>query len=138
MIYIPTLFLWFIIQADDDEDDSPSQAVNLNSYQMKKNFAQGLMDVALFSANASQLRHVIDSPVRGPYFYISVSLISASLLTQALVGVGLVLNSRCNMEKESGVCKANKLNNSITAGVVIITLLNIFIPAFGITAPRLY
>jgi hypothetical protein len=105
---------------------------------MKKTFAQGLMDVALFSANASQLRHVIDSPGRGPYFYISVSLISASLITQALVGVGLVLNSKCNMEKNSGVCKADRLNNSITAGVVLITLLNVFIPAFGTSPPKLY
>lgn len=96
------------------------------------------MDVALFSANANQLRHVLDSTNRSPYFYISVSLISASLVSQALVGLGLVMNSKCNMKKESGVCKADKLNNAITVGVVLITLLNIFIPAFGPSPPRLY
>lgn len=55
---------------------------DVNVYQHKKTLAQGMMDLALFSANANQLRYVLESSSRHPYFYPSVVLISFSLLMQ--------------------------------------------------------
>ncbi|CRK87159.1 CLUMA_CG000968, isoform A [Clunio marinus] len=53
---------------------------NLNLYQQKKSMAQGMLDLALLSANANQLRYILDSNERNHYFYVSLSLISMSLL----------------------------------------------------------
>lgn len=55
---------------------------DVNVYQHKKTLAQGMMDLALFSANANQLRYVLESTSRHPYFYPSVVLISFSLIMQ--------------------------------------------------------
>lgn len=55
---------------------------DLNVYQHKKTLAQGMMDLALFSANANQLRYVLESSSRHPYFYPGIVLITISLLLQ--------------------------------------------------------
>lgn len=55
---------------------------DINIYQHKKTIAQGMLDLALFSANANQLRYVLESYDRHPYYYPSVALISISLIIQ--------------------------------------------------------
>lgn len=55
---------------------------DINVYQHKKTLAQGMMDLALFSANANQLRYVLESFDRHPYYYPSVALIAISLIIQ--------------------------------------------------------
>lgn len=52
---------------------------DINVYQHKKTLAQGMMDLALFSANANQLRYVLDSYTRHPYYWPSVICICLSL-----------------------------------------------------------
>lgn len=55
---------------------------DINVYQHKKTLAQGMMDLALLSANANQLRYVLESYDRHPYFYPSLAMISISLILQ--------------------------------------------------------
>lgn len=55
---------------------------DINVYQHKKTLAQGMMDLALFSANANQLRYVLDSFDRHPYYYPSLIFITLSLILQ--------------------------------------------------------
>ncbi|KAJ8920676.1 hypothetical protein NQ315_004815 [Exocentrus adspersus] len=55
---------------------------DVNVYQHKKTLAQGMMDLALFSANANQLRYVLESFNRHPYYFASLGLISVSLILQ--------------------------------------------------------
>lgn len=62
--------------------DLDSNIPDVNVYQHKKTLAQGMMDLALFSANANQLRYVLESSSRHPYFYPSLVLISISLIFQ--------------------------------------------------------
>lgn len=54
---------------------------DVNIYQHKKTLAQGMMDLALFSANANQLRYVVESNMH-PYYYPSVVMITMSLILQ--------------------------------------------------------
>lgn len=54
---------------------------DVNTYQNKKTVAQGMMDLALFSANANQLRYVVES-INHPYYYSGIVLISISLIFQ--------------------------------------------------------
>ena len=54
----------------------------LHVYQHKKTLAQGMMDLALLSANANQLRYVLESGGDHPYYYPSLIMISTSLILQ--------------------------------------------------------
>lgn len=105
---------------------------DVNIYQQKKLLAQGMMDLALLSANANQLRYILESYDRHPYYYFSLVFISASLFFQVAVGIGLLLNSRYNIKNDDDMCRANRLNNFITIGVLLITIINVFVSAFGV------
>lgn len=131
---------------------------DINAYQHKKTLAQGMMDLALLSANANQLRYVLESYERHPYFYPSVVFISISIifqvclkllvlninslnnspinsLFQVAVGVGLILNGKYNIKDEKDICRANKVNNYTVIGIFIVTVVNVFISAFGVADP---
>lgn len=110
----------------------PRVIPDINVYQHKKTLAQGMMDLALISANANQLRYVLESYERHPYYYFSLTFIIASLVFQVLVGVGLVFNSRYNVKNQDDICKADKINNLITVAILLITIINVFISAFGV------
>lgn len=107
---------------------------DVNVYQHKKTLAQGMMDLALFSANANQLRYVLESSERHPYFYPSVVLISISLVIQVAIGVGLIWNSRYNVKDNKEICVANKINNYTIIGIFLVTTINVFISAFGVAS----
>lgn len=62
--------------------DGVGSIPDINVYQNKKTLAQGMMDLALLSANANQLRYVLESYDRHPYFYPSLIMISLSLIFQ--------------------------------------------------------
>lgn len=95
-----------------------------------------MMDLALLSANANQLRYVIESYDRHPYYYFSMSFIIASLVFQVLVGIGLVFNSRYNITNKEEICKADRINNLITVAILLITIINVFVSAFGVAEIR--
>jgi Ninjurin len=105
--------------------------VNLNFYQQKKSMAQGMLDLALLSANANQLRYVLDSNQRNHYFYVSLTLISISLVLQVLVAIALVFKSRYNIENELEYANADKINNFIMIGILLITIANVISSAFA-------
>lgn len=67
---------------------------DLQNFVQKKSIAQGMMDLALVSANTNQLRYVMDMSTRHPYFVTSILLIITSLLLQVVVGLALIWNSR--------------------------------------------
>ncbi|EDW76843.1 uncharacterized protein Dwil_GK17290 [Drosophila willistoni] len=107
---------------------------DVNAYQHKKTLAQGMMDLALLSANANQLRYVLEtSQQTNPYFYPSLLFISLSIIFQVAVGVGLIWNGRYNIKNEQEICRANKINNYTVIGVFIVTVVNVLISAFGVT-----
>ncbi|XP_065164039.1 uncharacterized protein NijA [Atheta coriaria] len=105
---------------------------DVNQYQHKKTLAQGMMDLALFSANANQLRYVLESFDRHPYYYPSVILISLSILLQVAIGLGLILNSRYNVKNDKEICIANRINNYTVIGIFLVTAVNVFVSAFGV------
>lgn len=116
--------------------DDPRIIPDINVYQHKKSLAQGFMDLALLSANANQLRYVLESQDRHPYYYFSLSFIITSLIIQVIVGVGLVLNSRYDIKNQDDICKADRINNYITVGILLITIINVFVSAFGVAESR--
>lgn len=105
--------------------------VDIAQYVQKKSLAQGMMDLALVSANTNQLRYVLDVRNTHPYFYVSLGLIISSLILQVIVGLALIWNSRYNMKKRNEVEAADKVNNISVIGVFFITMINVFISTFG-------
>ncbi|XP_072763595.1 ninjurin-A [Anoplolepis gracilipes] len=110
----------------------PVSTPDVNVYQHKKTLAQGMMDLALLSANANQMRYVLQTDGRHPYFYPSLTMISMSLFLQIAVGIGLIWNSVYNVKEHEQMCKANKANNWTVIGIFLVTILNVFISSFGV------
>lgn len=71
-----------------------SQSGEVQSFVQKKNLAQGMMDLALVSANCNQLRYVLDMATVHPYFLTSLVLILCSLTLQVMVGLILLYSNR--------------------------------------------
>ncbi|XP_031639669.1 GATA zinc finger domain-containing protein 14 [Contarinia nasturtii] len=115
-----------------DSAGNPQVVPDINVYQQKKNLAQGMMDLALLSANANQLRYVVETYKVHPYYWFSLISISISLILQVAVGVGLILNSRYNVKNKEQICRADKINNFTIIGIFLITTVNVFITAFGV------
>ncbi|XP_053956047.1 ninjurin-A [Anastrepha ludens] len=134
----------YFINSERSEVDVPTQvpeeldaledisSVDVNAYAHKKTLAQGMMDLALLTANANQLRYVLETYNRHPYFYPSLIFLILSIGFQIAVGVGLILNSRYNIEDKKEVCHAEKVSNYTICGIFIITVINVFISAFGV------
>lgn len=66
----------------------------VQNFIQKKNMAQGMMDLALVSANCNQLRYVLDMSSMHPYFITSLCLIISSLALQVIVGICLLYSNR--------------------------------------------
>lgn len=61
-----------------------------SAYASKKNVAEGMMDIALLTANANQLRFLFTYNTESKTFYVSVGLIITSLVLQVAVGIALI------------------------------------------------
>ncbi|GIY57239.1 ninjurin-2 [Caerostris extrusa] len=88
-----------------------SQNLDANVYATKKTIAQGLLDVALLTANASQLKY---------------------LLQLVLTGCMMLLIANTNLNEIKKQRRADNLNNAITIGIFLVAILNILIAALGI------
>ncbi|XP_069693663.1 ninjurin-1-like isoform X2 [Periplaneta americana] len=107
-----------------------------NTYAAKKTVAQGMMDIALITANANQLRYVLDFGERDSIFYTITVLIVISLLLQVAVGVCLIFKGRFDMAGDSKHQYANRLNNYVVMGVFLVTIINVFIATFTISPKK--
>lgn len=119
---------------DQDQEDAiiPRFLPDINDYQNKKSVGTGMMDFALLITNVNQLRHIINTFERNPYFYISLPCVIISIVLQIVVGIFLVLNSRYDVKDCEDICKANKINNWITILIFLITAVNVVLSAFEI------
>lgn len=76
-----------VIQESIDTTDKKGQNYStkqMNSFAAKKTVAQGMMDVALITANANQLRYLIEYQRKSPTFYLILILIIISLVLQVM------------------------------------------------------
>lgn len=58
------------------------KSLDVNKYATKKTIAQGLLDVALLTANASQLKYVLQVGEKHEFYSLMLSLISISIVLQ--------------------------------------------------------
>ncbi|KAK8736225.1 hypothetical protein OTU49_004880 [Cherax quadricarinatus] len=103
-----------------------------NRYATKKTVAQGMLDVALLTANASQLKYVLEVGEQHPYYAVMLGLIITSLVLQVLVGVLFMIIGGMDINDPEQQTAANILNNIILIFVFIISVDNVIISSFGI------
>nr|XP_033808577.1 ninjurin-2 [Geotrypetes seraphini] len=112
--------------------------ININHYATKKSLAESMLDVALFMANATQLKAVLEQGPSFQYYATLITLISISLFFQLVIGILLIVIARINLNEVSNQPRLNILNNIATALVFITVVINIFITAFGVQKTGLY
>ncbi|XP_043197097.1 ninjurin-A-like isoform X4 [Amphibalanus amphitrite] len=117
------------------EFPEPRKTLDPNRYATKKTIAQGMLDVALLTANASQLRYVLQVGEEHEFYTLMVTLISLSIILQVLIGVlslSLNLLRDCRMDREDYARSANGINYTTLAFVFVITTTNVLISAFDV------
>ncbi|XP_033157077.1 ninjurin-1 [Drosophila mauritiana] len=101
-----------------------------NTYAAKKNVAEGLMDIALLSANANQLRFLITYNDKASMYIFSMIMVILSLVLQLLVGIMLIFKRRLKRFRNRSCERTNDL---LVMGVFMITVINIMLAAFTTT-----
>lgn len=110
--------------------------MNPNLYATKKTVAQGLLDVALLSVNATQLKQLLQLGPKHDFYTVMVTLISVSIVMQILVGIVFMALGFVNVNKEKNQRSAEVLNNLATAAVFGVTVLNILAASFDLRRPE--
>jgi hypothetical protein len=59
----------------------------VNKYATKKTIAQGMLDIALLTANASQLKYVLSVGSSHQFYTLLVTLISVSIGLQVMIDI---------------------------------------------------
>merc|ERR1719219_452869 len=104
------------------------KALDANRYATKKTIAQGMLDVALLTANASQLKYVLQLGVdKHPFYHLMLGLIIVSIVLQVIVGILFLVIGGLNINEDTDQKYADILNDVITVLVFLITLVNIVI-----------
>ncbi|XP_035208912.1 ninjurin-2-like isoform X2 [Stegodyphus dumicola] len=111
---------------------SQTGVLDANVYATKKTIAQGLLDVALLTANASQLKYLLQVGKEHEFYYVMMTLISLSIILQVSTGCLMLLVANTNLNEVKRQRRAENLNNTITIGVFLVAILNILISALGI------
>ncbi|XP_043661707.1 ninjurin-B [Drosophila teissieri] len=101
-----------------------------NSYAANKNVAEGLMDIALLSANANQLRFLITYNDKASTYIYSMIMVILSLVLQLFVGLMLIFKRRLKRFRNRSYERTNDL---LVMGVFMITVINILLAAFTTT-----
>ncbi|XP_050682463.1 ninjurin-2 [Leptidea sinapis] len=108
------------------------KGLDANRYATKKTVAQGLLDIALLTSNASQLKYILQVGPRHEFYTLLVTLISISIILQLLVGLLFVVIGGMDLNDTTDQPGAVILNDIIVIFIFIISGINIVISAFGI------
>uniref|UniRef100_A0A1A8MA72 Ninjurin 2 n=1 Tax=Nothobranchius pienaari TaxID=704102 RepID=A0A1A8MA72_9TELE len=105
--------------------------LNMNLYATKKTAAEGMLDIALFLANITHMKTVIEQGAGYRYYVAVLTLISFSLALQIVAGVLIIIIGRRNLNNSTLQNRLDFLNNVTTIIVFVTTVLNCFISTFG-------
>ncbi|CAM1305154.1 Uncharacterised protein g3959 [Pycnogonum litorale] len=106
------------------------QPYDANLYTTKQTIGLGLMELALLTTNAVQMRNVVESGKDRPFYMLCLLCVSSSLVVQLVVGVLLILNGRYNVNRWAEEHKADLLCDTIFVCIFFITIANVFFSTF--------
>ncbi|XP_062711983.1 ninjurin-1-like isoform X2 [Aedes albopictus] len=109
------------------------KSMDANRYATKKTIAQGMLDIALLTANASQLKYILQVGEKHEFYTLMLTLISISIILQITMGVlnlSLSLLRDCRLHLPEYHQSANVINYIVTGAAFMVTMLNLMISAF--------
>ncbi|XP_038145339.1 ninjurin-2-like isoform X4 [Cyprinodon tularosa] len=112
--------------------------VNMNLYATKKTAAEGMLDIALFLANITHMKTVIEQGAGYRYYAAVLTLISFSLALQIIAGVLIIIIARRDLNEEANQKPLDSLNNKATLAIFLIFITNIFISVLGMERTGLF
>ncbi|XP_074481959.1 ninjurin-2-like isoform X4 [Sebastes fasciatus] len=116
----------------------PPSNLNMNLYATKKTAAEGMLDIALFLANITHMKTVIEQGAGYRYYAAVLTLISFSLALQIVAGVLIIIIARRDVTEEANQKRLDSLNNTTTVIIFLIFVSNIFISVFGMERTGLF
>ncbi|XP_040175505.1 ninjurin-1 isoform X4 [Anopheles arabiensis] len=115
------------------ESDRVLKSMDANRYATKKTIAQGMLDIALLTANASQLKYILQVGEKHEFYGLMLTLISISIILQVIMGVlnlSLSLMRDCRLHLPEYHRSANVINYIVTGAAVLVAMVNLMISAF--------
>ncbi|XP_068162584.1 ninjurin-2-like isoform X4 [Antennarius striatus] len=104
----------------------------MNLYATKKTAAEGMLDIALFLANITHMKTVIEQGAGYRYYIAVLTLISFSLVLQIVAGVLIIIIARVELTLLTSCQRLLNFLNNLTTAIIFITLIiNIIKSAFG-------
>ncbi|XP_055367882.1 ninjurin-2-like isoform X3 [Betta splendens] len=116
---------------DSARQGGSASNLNMNLYATKKTAAEGMLDIALFLANITHMKTVIEQGAGYRYYVAVLTLISFSLALQIVAGVLIIIIGRRDLNNSALQKRLDYLNNVATIIISITTALNFFISTFG-------
>ncbi|XP_065081783.1 ninjurin-2 isoform X1 [Ochlerotatus camptorhynchus] len=113
------------------DSDRVLKSMDANRYATKKTIAQGMLDIALLTANASQLKYILQVGEKHEFYTLMLVLISISIILQLIVGILFVIIGSLNINHKHEQMAAIVINDIIVVLIFIISLMNVIISAFG-------
>ncbi|KAK8733475.1 hypothetical protein OTU49_006314 [Cherax quadricarinatus] len=111
----------------------PKRPIDLNVMKRNMTIAKGFLDISLLSANANQLRNIINfGDTESPIYYVVISGIIFSLVIQIVAGIILIVAERFDINQEEDDEWSDRLNTTVVCLVFIVVIVNVFISSMGI------
>ncbi|KAF5299922.1 hypothetical protein FQR65_LT09317 [Abscondita terminalis] len=98
------------------------QKLDANRYATKKTIAQGLLDVALLTANASQLKYILQVGKQHEFYTLMLSLIIVSIVLQVSAGLLSIIMGILKMHEDPKQIMIAEILNHVALGFVTGTL----------------
>ncbi|XP_062560868.1 ninjurin-2-like [Armigeres subalbatus] len=105
--------------------------LDINNYATRKTFVQGMLDLALLTANAAQLKYLLSVGEAHPFYTLLLVMVVTSISLQALQAIIIIaLGTLFNINKLEEQRKSDIINNLLICVSVVSVVINIIISAF--------
>ncbi|XP_072322892.1 ninjurin-1-like [Scyliorhinus torazame] len=129
-----------LFRQNSNEESRINVIRNINTYARTKTIAQGFLDIALFTANASQMKHLLQQGPGIQFYYFLFVLLCISIILQLIVAALLIYKGSKNIECDDPEGRLSDrvhlLNNIVTGLILVITAVNVFITSFWFSSPH--
>ncbi|XP_064548339.1 ninjurin-A isoform X3 [Drosophila montana] len=112
--------------------ETEMKAMDANRYATKKTIAQGMLDIALLTANASQLKYILQVGEQHQFYKLMLILISLSIVMQVAAGVLLVVQSLVSIAKSQNRSILYTVNHFVDAFIFLSVFCDIIKMNFGL------
>ncbi|XP_045606193.1 ninjurin-1 [Procambarus clarkii] len=107
--------------------------IDLNVMKRNMTIAKGFLDISLLSANANQLRNIINfGDTDSSIYYLVLSGIIVSLILQVSAGIILIVAERYDLNNQDDDEWSDRLNTVVIALIFVVLLVNVFVSSLGV------